>query len=441
MKIKTRLYYLLRNNFVYKDWAEYYKKTFGLANNKVIHSLLNDLLIHARENVPFYSRRIPYKSDLQNFLHEIPILRRETIEKNLEQLKSIDFSQRPHFLNSSSGSTAQPIQFYQDQEYNQWLLATENYYYQKFLGIDYADTKKVIIWGSARDLKTSSTLKSKVGQFLSSTYYLNSFDDSPHIWKNFVDRINHIKPDLIKSYASSLFLLAKQIKEKNLKCHRPKYLITSAETLKPYMRETIEEVFQQNVQDYYGSRELGIIAAQCTKGKMHTFPFFNYVEIADSKGEPVKPGEDGIILITNLRNFSMPFIRYQLGDTAIMGDHCLCGEATPVLEKVTGRIADHFLAHDGSQVHGLFFSRMFFFKKWVAEFQLLQKEIDLIEIHFVPKELPSSSDKEEINRKIRERMGEQCRIHWVEKEKIHRTREGKWLVTKNLINKEKTPVS
>ncbi len=440
MKMKARLYYFLRNNFIFKNWAEYYKETWGLVNNESTHSLLKDLLTHARENVPFYSRSIPYKKDLENYLQDIPILSREAIEKNLEQLKSIDFLKRPYFLNSSSGSTAQPIRFYQDKDYNEWLLATENYYYKQFLGIDYADTRKVIIWGSARDLKTSSSIKSKIGQFLSSTYFLNSFDVSPNMWGNFRDAINHIKPELIRSYASSLYLLARHIKENNLKCHRPNFLITSAETLKPYMRETIEDVFQQNVLDYYGSRELGIIAAQCTKGKMHTFPFFNYVEITNSDGKPVEPGEDGIVLITNLRNYSMPFIRYQIGDTAIMGDHCLCGETTPVLEKVTGRIADHFLAQDGSQVHGLFFSRMFFFKKWVAEFQLLQKEIDLIEIHFVPKELPPSSDKEEINRRIRERMGEHCRINWVEKDKIHRTREGKWIITKNLINKEKTTV-
>ncbi|GGA38121.1 hypothetical protein [Okeania sp. KiyG1] len=83
----------------------------------------------------------------------------------------------------------------------------------------------------------------------------------------YVEVINQKKPKLIKSYAGSLYQLAKFVKENNLSIHSPKRIHTSAETLRQFMRELIEDVFNCKIYDFYGSREVGAIAGECAKEK------------------------------------------------------------------------------------------------------------------------------------------------------------------------------
>ncbi len=439
MKLKTHLYYFLRNNFIFKNWKKFFDEIWD--NYPSSKEPIRRLLKHARENSPYYKNIIPLREDLDEWLSEAPILTKEILIKNFEQIKSSDYQQRSWYLNSTSGSTGKPVNFIQDKDYNEWLIASENYYYKKYLGFDYADTPKIIIWGSSRDSKKMSFLKAKLGNYLSNTSFLDPLEISAQNWDDYVNAINHKKPIFIRGFASILFLLANHIKEKKLKIHSPKYVATSAETLKPFMREVIEEVFNCPVYDYYGSREVGIIAAECSRGKMHTFPFFNYVEVVDIEGKPVRPGEEGNLLITNLRNYSMPIIRYEIGDTAILGDTCECGGSTPVLEKITGRITDHFITKEGSIVHGLYFARMFYFSKWVGEFQILQKDYEFLEIYYVPKDEPPEEEIENINFKIKEKMGENCRIDWIKTESVPRTSEGKWLFTRSELYRRGANIS
>ena len=218
--------------------------------------------------------------------------------------------------------------------------------------------------------------------------------------------------------------------------YKPKFVYSSAETLQPFMRELIEEVFGCKVYDFYGSREVGAIAGECSHGKMHIFSFNNLVEVVDFSGNPVAPGEEGRVIITTLHNYSMPLIRYDIGDTARLGEApCSCGSPLPVIEEITGRITDHFLTRDGGLVHGEYFSHLFYFKRWVAEFQVVQEDFDLIKIYFV-KNLnftPPSQDIEDIEKKIRLVMGEDCKIEWIEVKVIPPTPQGKRLFTRSLL--------
>ena len=78
------------------------------------------------------------------------------------------------------------------------------------------------------------------------------------------------------------------------------------------MRQKIENIFGTKLYDFYGSREAACIAAECKYGLMHVFSFNNYVEILDNNDQPVEEGEEGKVIITNLHNYSMPLIRYEI---------------------------------------------------------------------------------------------------------------------------------
>jgi len=59
-------------------------------------------------------------------------------------------------------------------------------------------------------------------------------------------------------------------------------------------------------------------------------------------GTAAVPGEEGTIVITDLFNRGMPFIRYRIEDVGVPSDrHCGCGRGLPLMERVTGRVADY----------------------------------------------------------------------------------------------------
>ena len=75
-------------------------------------------------------------------------------------------------------------------------------------------------------------------------------------------------------------------------------------------------------------RMRGSYRAACLRGG-------NWVEIVRD-GRPALPGETGDLVVTNLCNLGMPFIRYQVGDAAARhpNRHCPCGCAAPMLGAI-----------------------------------------------------------------------------------------------------------
>lgn len=143
---------------------------------------LRSLLLHVHYNVPYYSQIFNEIGlikkdavDLSQFVR-IPILTKEIIRKHHEELISKDYKSRKWYYNSSGGSTGEPVRFIQDDIYGRWRNATNNYYYQDMLGINELKAKKVILWGSERDLFEGSIgLKGKIANWLTNTVFLNSF--------------------------------------------------------------------------------------------------------------------------------------------------------------------------------------------------------------------------------------------------------------------------
>ena len=48
--------------------------------------------------------------------------------------------------------------------------------------------------------------------------------------------------------------------------------------------------------------------------------------------------ETGRLVITSLRNYATPLLRYQIGDYGALGEPCSCGRGMPVLQAINGRV-------------------------------------------------------------------------------------------------------
>jgi phenylacetate-coenzyme A ligase PaaK-like adenylate-forming protein len=92
-----------------------------------------------------------------------------------------------------------------------------------------------------------------------------------------------------------------------------------------------------------GANDGGQLGYQCEhlRGPLHhAIDEFNWIEVADEKGRPVREGETGRILITSLLKFAYPLIRYAIGDAGrIVKGACPCGRPARRFELL-GRCDD-----------------------------------------------------------------------------------------------------
>jgi phenylacetate-CoA ligase len=401
---------------------------------------LKDLLLHAYKNVPYYHRVFSDVGlvrdgvvDLSRF-NRVPLLTKDVLRQFSDKLISKDYGAGRWYYNTSGGSTGEPVRFIHDSEFLKWAASTEYYYYRDMLGIEQPAAKKVLLWGSERDIFGNTRgIRAEFRNWLTHTVPLNSFRMNKDDIKRYIDKINSFKPDLVMGYAGSLFELCRYAQNENIMLHSPKILISAAETLRDEMREVIESSFGTAVNNFYGSREAPFLAAECQEGSMHIFSFLHLLEVLDARGRPARSGQEGKVVVTTLYNYSMPLVRYEIGDMAIQGDEvCTCGSILPTLKKVTGRVTDHFVTKDGTLIHGEYFTHLFYFKDAIKKFQVIQEDYQQVRILAVLKNSLSEVDKRDIEHKIRLVMGN-CSIRWDVVDDIPKSPGGKYLYTKSLV--------
>jgi phenylacetate-CoA ligase len=382
---------------------------------------------------PYYRTLLAGKTITVDTLAELPLLTKDVIQRNFADLKSQGLSRRT-YLNSSGGSTGLPQTFLQDDEYQNWFAATESCYFRDFHAISPDRERKVVLWGSERDIFKQRNFRRKVSQWLSKTLFLNSFNVREQDWLRYVEAINRYRPYFIKGYAGSLYEIARVINRLQLDVARPRFVYSSAEMLRDFMRREIEAAFRSKVYDFYGSREVGPIAGECREGRRHLFIFNNHVEIVDASGRAAPEGSLGRILITNLHNYTMPLLRYEIGDVGSLSHApCPCGSRLPHFLELKGRVTDHFKRSDGTLIHGEYFTHLFYFRSWVKEFQVNQLAYDHVQICVVGDSESPAAEIEDVEAKVRLVMGDECRVTWEYVESIPRTAQGKHLFTRSLV--------
>ena len=173
-----------------------------------------------------------------------------------------------------------------------------------------------------------------------------------------LDQINKFKPVLIRGYLSALIQLAEYIQNENITdFHRAKAVSSTTETLLPPFKVLIEKSFRTRLFDQYGCGECNSIAFDRNDGNgLYIAMEHALVEILDGQNEDAGYN-DGRMIVTNLDNYAMPFIRYENGDIACRGRKKFESEINlDLLKRISGRMADTIILNDGSKVHGVFFT-------------------------------------------------------------------------------------
>jgi phenylacetate-CoA ligase len=268
--------------------------------------------------------------------------------------------------------------------------------------------RQAVLWGHLEDNKITH---SRRGRFMASVVHrslnLNVYDVNDAVLADYAQRLRAWRPTLIRGYTRSLAFFADYFVAQGLEMRPPCGIISAAETLFDDQRARIENCFGCRVYNRYGSREFADIAQQCEEvGGLHIFSDRMHLEILRPDGRPCDPGERGEIVITDLENRVMPFIRYRIGDLARSQEGaCACGRGLPLLAAVEGRTTELIVSKNGKYYPypgpALFGANT----PGVAQMQMFQKNRDEIEIRIVPNQAWVDDSARQVTARIHELLG------------------------------------
>ena len=390
---------------------------------------LKDLLLHAYNTVPYYHKvlgdvKVVVDGEVNlDYFDKIPVLNRDILTKEFENLKSKN-PKGNQFINHSGGSTGKPVRFIQDNYY--WDSNVANKIYYAELNGKYIGEKEIKLWGSDRDiLKGSIGLKAKIYNFLYNRIFLNSFDMDESKIKKYIRVINKKKPKLLWGYVNSLEIISDYIIKNNLNMYSPKIIFSAAGTLTEDIRKKIKKAFNTKVVNIYGTREVGDLAFE--------FEENNQLYITDYSHK-VEVDGNGNILITTLNNYSMPLIRYEIGDISSgllepKENHSL---KFSILKGVLGRKTSIFKTKEGKKIPPEYFIHMIgvaFNTGFIKKFQVIQKDYEKVLVNLVLNGRKDSKQLINIEKSIKRVMGKNCKVNFKFLDNIKLTKSGKFLYT------------
>lgn len=342
------------------------------------------------KNNIFYQKRFKNnglnKNSLSNpsDIQKIPFLTKKDIRANLDAMISKGY-RKDHLMHfKTGGSTGKALDIYITEECSELRNACARRH-DRWSGWKPGQPIGAV-WGNP---KLPKTLKEKIlDRFVQPFIYLDTMAVTDKSVSKFASDWKRIKPTLLFGHAHSLFILSQHIKRLGIETIRPTGIISTSMMLLPHERKSIEAVFKTKVTDRYGCEEVSLIGCECEQqiGMMHMNIEHLVIEFIGEDGVPVKPGDAGYIVVTDLMNKAMPFVRYCVEDMGTYSNQsCSCGRGLPVMGKVTGRVADFLVKKNGDRVAGISLIENTLTKMpGIDQMQIIQNSLNEFVLNIVP---------------------------------------------------------
>jgi phenylacetate-CoA ligase len=157
--------------------------------------------------------------------------------------------------------------------------------------------------------------------------------------------LRRIRPHYLLTYPANLEAVLGHLGEHELQIAQ---VVAVGGAVSQAARARCREVLRCGIAANYSSQEAGMMALECAHcGQLHVQAEHVVLEVLDDHGEPCAPGEAGRIVVTDLHNYQMPLIRYDIGDYAVVGEPCSGGIGLPSLRAVLGRRRNMLVHADG----------------------------------------------------------------------------------------------
>lgn len=400
---------------------------------------LRELLHTAYETVPYYKRvfdrcGLSAKSvHSTDDLRTLPLLTKDIIREHKDKLINERYARDQLIVNHTGGSTGKALQFYQDQ--HQWDYGNAaRLCANRWAGWEFGK-RTLRLWGHPDDVALSQRLRGRIRSLVLNDQMFDTFHFSCAEMEALAERMNQRPPRMIIAYASSLYHFAHYLDQTGLTVPRPDGMISSAEVLDSSQRALIERVFEAPVFNRYGSREVDFIASECSEhAGLHIDIRRLVVEFVNEEGNPCNPGEPGRILVTDLTNYAMPFIRYDTGDVGVPNDQdCACGRGLPLMNNLAGRAVDILRRPDGRFVRP---SAMTLVRNvnGIQQLQLIQETRALLRVHVVRDANYSMLSERELRSRLTRSFGPNMELEFEYLESIPLEPSGKYRFSISLVD-------
>ena len=377
----------------------------------------NELVKHASTNVPFYKaifeqqRVTAEEVTIQNMSEIIPKISKQDILAEPDAFIATGGRCSKNTMSLyTSGSSGTPLRVESDIE----ARRINYFYYQLALaeyGVDYRSKSTTF---AGRLLYSRADSRPSRMDYYSRTQYLSSYQVSSDTVASYIHELNQWKPLYIDGYPSVLIEIVNLAEVSNLSLNfSPKVILTSSETLSELGRSQIEKFFQAPVMDHYGCTEMAI-SAYCRQDKYYVHPLYCVVEL-----ESITEGVHSLIT-TGLLNFSMPLIRYEIGDTVATDRP----EDPYCYNSIVGRVGDLIRTPEGRVVGRL--GPAFKNVGPILFAQIVQHTLDRLEIKLVLTDRVNGKiDEALLIRNLKERTSEMMDIRFSYHDDIERGANGK----------------
>ena len=344
-------------------------------------SRLKKLLQYASKSVPLYRDLYntltlsPDRMQSEAYLQSFPIVNKSHFRKyGPTGCIAIDAQTSRMQAGATSGSTGEPFQFFTDRAYEieQGALATRVW---RWVGVSTWAPK--IYCSAPRN----------------PSRWPNTFPVHPHYIfsrnEEYAEIIRASGARLIFGNPLTTFELLWALHENGYVDIKFDVAALTGQALPSALRSSLQRSFVHAVTQYYALMELGILAVECeAHNGLHIQEENTIIEVVDTDGDPVTPGNRGRIVVTSLSNEVMPFIRYDIGDFGfIRPNSCPCGRSSRLL-TVEGRSEDLFLTPSGEiRYSTIFRDKLDEYFEYFHKYQAIQSDLSSFTIKVVPTNL------------------------------------------------------
>jgi len=347
---------------------------------------LKAMVRHCYDNIPYYKRLFDSVSlkptDIKSLedLKKIPTLTKEMVRRNFEALTARNVKRYTPSLCCTTGTSGEPVSFYSDKA----SKVLEFCYYWRYwswagysLGMPFADFSLHAFLDSEVNVIVKYSR-------LTRRLLLNPAHLSMKNLDLFVSAIRKKRCRFLKGCPSTLYAFSILLKKKGVTDLPMKCIFTTGELLLPHQRKDIEKAFHCSIIDSYGHMERTAAISQCPSGQYHIHSDYGILEVKRNEQLSGREGMAGTVIGTNIYNYAMPLLRYNVNDLVELdssGRICECGRQLPLCKEIIGRRQDIISTPDGKLLTNVFI--LYGILEGVIWAQIIQEDISTLRVRIV----------------------------------------------------------
>jgi len=428
----TILFDVLTGKQVQKYYKDYMESQWFSRSEllEIQQHKLQNLMNHCYENVPYYQKVMKAKglipSDFSSLdtLGELPILTKEVIKSQYNDFTPLNLAKIQGVKSGQTGGTTGSILIKRNDAHTRSSSWGAFKRFEDWMGFKAGDKALILMGGHvihSQDIKyIRSIVSSRLKHVLNNQIVFNPYSTDNNTTNRIIASLIKTDIKLIRGYSQYLYNLCQVMQRRGIRCHVPA-ITTTAEPLMTQHRDMFREVLGAEAYDQYGCGEIGGIAFEC--------PQHEGLHITEER-VIVEQNENNDLIVTDLDNYAMPFIRYYNADQAVIKQKkCSCGREHRLIEKVMGRTCDYVLGKKGEFLHWAYFWHLVFDsgiadKRDLSKFQIVQESQDQIIFRYVADSL-SSEEIHTLTGNIQSRLGK-VEVCFVQESDIPNTATGKY---------------